>query len=104
MLRQVCGSGQSGNIYVSTNLTNWITANTGGGESHTGVCYGNGLYVAVGAYNGVFTSGDALHWIQKTCAPPASAGKIAYGTGFCFGTGLMSVDGTNWSGVTLPTT
>jgi len=78
------------------------TANTGGGESHTGVCYGNGLYVAVGAYNGVFTSGDALHWIQKTCAPPASAGKIAYGNGIFVGTGLMSVDGTNWSGVTLP--
>ena len=98
-------SGYSGNIYVSTNLTDWSTSNTGGANALNGICYGNGLYVAVGEDGGAYVSSDAVNWVHR--ASSSWLNRVIFADGKFMAVGkqaksIESTDGTNWTTLTLP--
>ena len=79
-----------------------------------GVSYGNGIFVAVGSWDGyyggyyglIMTSDDGVNWIKRISRTNESIGGIAYGNGtfiaLARGGGysvvLKSYDGINWTG------
>jgi hypothetical protein len=105
----------SGGTYVSTSPTgNVWTSRTSPAGSWKEICWGNGLFVAVGENGGtpiVMTSPDGIGWTSRT--PAASMGPLS---GVCFGDGLFvavcesgtnqimtSPDGITWTARTPAT-
>jgi len=55
----VCGSGD---IYASTNATDWVLHNTGCGQDLSGLAYGNNTFVAVGEGGTILQSAPTPSW------------------------------------------
>jgi hypothetical protein len=69
------------------------------------ICYGNGLYVAVGPYN-ILTSPDGITWTQRN--PYSSSYAVTYGNGLYVAVGRRggintSPDGITWTSRTSGT-
>jgi len=88
--------------------SDWTLRATPADNSWKGVCYGNGLYVAVagdGAGNRVMTSPDGINWTARTSAANNSWNSVCYGNGLYVavassGSGnrvMTSPDGINWT-------
>jgi hypothetical protein len=98
-------------IVFSTDGTVWtniaVLSNTNSGFDLASICYGNGRYVAGGAYRTVWTSTDGLTWTNPAPelneAPYSSDVVVAYGNGVFVGAAgyqgdiLTSPDGLNWT-------
>jgi hypothetical protein len=64
----------------------------------SGMTYGNGTFVAVGAYGTILTSEDGISWTVRKLSN-GSISEITYGKGFFVGVGdgfFASKDGINW--------
>ena len=98
--------GTGGVIIYSDDGGNWQRVVHPGFSSWAGVAYGAGRFVAVGS--GTMTSRDGLTWeVQAATAPNTYAG-IRFGNGSFFlsvspfsGPVQRSLDGVNWTGITL---
>jgi hypothetical protein len=98
-------TGYSGNVYVSTNLTDWITYNTGSVNALNGVCYANGRYVVVGDDGGAYVSTNAVNWTHWGSSGFLNRVIFANGTFVAIGKqsqSLISTNGTNWVNISLP--
>jgi hypothetical protein len=71
------------------------------------VCYGNGLFVAVGISASIATSPDGINWTIRT-SPDDSWNTVCYGNGLFVAlnndTFITSPDGINWTMGSLPVT
>ena len=56
----------SGNIYTSTDSTNWTSQTSGVSETLRAVCFANGVFVAVGTGGTIITSPDGVTWTAQT--------------------------------------
>ena len=71
-------------------------------SSLSGVSWGNGLYVAVGASGTVLTSPDGLAWARQNSGTTTQLSDVTWGLGQFVAVGgpygivLTSTDGTNW--------
>lgn len=93
--------------------SNWISRSSGTTQSLSGVTYGNGSFVAVGANGTVLTSPDGVIWINRASGTTNWLRGVTYANGTfvavgTIGTILTSPDGVNWisrtSGTTNPLT
>jgi len=112
-----------GEIAYSTDGTKWSMANKlPDGVSLNGICYGNGMYVAVGnskeefAADGELIIGkniiaysiDGISWIAKTISGDADWSCICYGNGKFVAVSYKSdkvaysTDGIHWEITSLP--
>src|SRR5436190_24258497 len=53
-----------------------------------GMTYANGLFVAVGAYNTILTSPDAVSWTPRSAEGDTLLTEVAYGNGLFVAAGL----------------
>lgn len=76
----------TGTVYTSTDGITWtqrLQVNPVN-KYGTTLTFGNGIFLAVGAYGTVFTSTDGINWINWPTASTASLAGAAYGAGvFC---------------------
>lgn len=87
-------------IYYSLDGRNWTLSNVIG-DSINSICYGNGIFVAVGT--NMYYSNDGMTWIQNG---PSDCLKIEYGNGIWV-TGnseelFYSYDGISWKHAATP--
>jgi len=61
-----------------------------------GICYGNGLFVAVGRLGDVMTSPDGINWTRRTGAVSNNL------RGVCYGNGIFVVVGSGGDVMTSP--
>jgi hypothetical protein len=109
----------SGNITVGQNLVgnvintgaNWLTIDSGNNNSWISVCYGNGIFVAVG-YGGnttnIMTSTDGINWKSQTKSDGSQLIGVCYGNGLFIAVGVnvifYSNDSISWkSGINQST-
>ena len=99
----------SGNLYTSTDLTNW-TNNLGlayttlvSEQNLLGVTYDNNLYCAVGGAGIVITSTDADSWTFQTSNTTSTLNAVTYGAGLFVTVGIGGVVRSSTDGVTWDT-
>lgn len=98
--------------------TSYISYKVDGSSTFTGVsvpkstyksvCYGNGLFVAVGSSGIILTSEDGMTWTQQTSGVTTNLNSVSYGDGLFVVVGdsetvLISWDGITWNQVTFKT-
>jgi len=69
------------------------------GNSLNGVCYGNGIFAAVGLNGTILTSVDGVNWTVQVQTQEKELKAVAYGNGTFVAVGktiLTSSDGVNW--------
>jgi hypothetical protein len=82
-------------------LSSWEVVVPGGsGPDLRGICYGNGMFVAVGDQGSVATSSDGQSWVNRTSGVSESLAAVAW-SGSVFvavgqGTIVVSTDGASW--------
>ena len=98
-------------IYTSTNLYDWdkVYSSKDSSSILKGVCYGNGLYVAVGSSGRILTSPDCINWTTQTSGTTEGLYSVCYGDDIFVavgnsGTILTSTDGITWTTQTSGTT
>gem|GEM_PF-1572425 len=93
------------NRMTSPDLVNWSIATTP--HSHSGVAFGNGLLVSIGAGDFTYSNGfvsvsmDGSRWLSQTTPTRVNLSSVAYGQGKFVavgfnGTILSSTNGVNW--------
>jgi hypothetical protein len=88
---------------LSHPLDTWhIRHSANGSGDLLGVCYGQGVFVAVGINGTIYTSSTGKSWTLQTSGTSASLRKVAHRNGVFVavgngGTILSSSDGTNWT-------
>ena len=98
-------------IYTSTNLYDWekVYSLKDSSSNLRGVCYGNGLYVAVGYPGIILTSPDCINWTKQTSGITTGLYSVCYdydqfvAVG-ASGTIITSTDGITWTTQTSGTT
>lgn len=106
--------GAGGEILTSTNAQSWVRQTSGTSVFLYDVTYGNGLFVAVGAYGvsegTILTSNDGIHWTQRVAptGPYGSLRGVTFGAGRFVAVGdgeamggvarvMSSADGITWT-------
>jgi photosystem II stability/assembly factor-like uncharacterized protein len=79
-----------------------VNETSGTGQHLYGICYGNGLYVAVGEAGTILVSSDGSSWSSKISGTTQALNKCCYGNGLYVAVGntntiLVSSDGSSWS-------
>ncbi len=113
----VAGKAQAARTKTSGDpLDDWAWSNpTPTGNRFSDITYGNGVYVAVGAYGTIFTSTDGKAWTQKVSGTTGDLFGVAYSGGVFVAVGystipeateftviiLKSPDGATWTPVDL---
>src|SRR5579863_4221334 len=96
--------GNGGQIYTSTNNSNFTPQNSGTNLLLTSVTYGNGLFVAVGSNSMILTSSDGITWSQPVGPTSGFLNAVAYGGGLFIAVGsgpdYESSDGVTWTEIT----
>ena len=87
-------------IYESDNGINWRFSESTINNKIMDIAYGNGCFVAVGAYGTICTKGKGDCW-EKQSVIEGTVEGIAYGNGVFmaitdYGKAFTSVDGVNW--------
>lgn len=97
--------GARGTILVSEAGSGWVVRRLGVSESVIGLAYGNGAYVALTSFGGIWYSADAVSWVRRD----SGAGEdgrylraIAHGSGGFVAVGdrglvVRSTDGITWA-------
>ena len=102
--------GDSGEIGISSDGTNWNIITTYASTYFWSVCYGNGLFVAVGTDGGIYVSyNNGANWISVNSGTTEALTGISYGNGMFIAVGdngciLSSSDGINWNVLSTLTT
>lgn len=104
--------GPGGNVAISGNGTNWISANAATPVQLNAVAYGNNTYVAVGDGKTVMTSPDAITWTPRSLNGDIVAQNVegvAFGNGTFVAVNIInevytSTDGISWSKIASPPT
>jgi hypothetical protein len=73
--------GDSGEVSISTDSTNWTESATATANDLNGVVYANGEFVAVGNGGVVETSSDGTNWVLQNSGTSSSLSAVAYGNG-----------------------
>jgi hypothetical protein len=93
-------------VMTSANGVDWVAQTAATALFWSGICYGNGLYVAVatdGTGNRVMTSPNGVDWTSQTSAADSTWLEVCYGNGLFVaiasnGAGVMtSPNGTAWT-------
>ncbi len=91
-------------FYTSLDGITWTPRYPSTGNGHLGVCFGAGLFAAVGdTYDGgpIVTSPDGINWTPRAWVTNHFLYGVTYGNGQFVAVGgegaiLTSADGTNW--------
>jgi hypothetical protein len=86
---KLSGSG-AGTIFTSSNGNSWVSRVSGTTAELNYVTFGNGQFVAVGAYGTILTSPDGITWTGRTSGTTYNLYGATYGT---VGNGLFVVVG-----------
>lgn len=96
--------GLGGALQRSTDAkaTVWSVRPSGTSSDLSSVCFGNGLWVAVGKSGAIITSPNTLTWALRTSGTSQNLFGVAYGNGLYVavgiqGTVLTSPEGINWT-------
>lgn len=82
----VCGSGNLGYIYYSTNLSSWTQVSMGTTQNMYCITYGNSKWVAAGASGAVVYATTPSSWTYTSIPTSANISAVlVIGTNFCFG-------------------
>jgi hypothetical protein len=92
--------GQDGEILTSSDGTTWTSENKNQGLN--GICFGNGIFVAVGVSGAVLTSPDGTAWTSQSSGATSNINGVCFGNSVFVAVGangavLTSPDGTTWS-------
>ena len=79
-----------------------VTNSTFGSSAISGVCYGNGKYVAVGGGGKIAYSSDGINWTAANSPTTETLSEVCYGNGRYVAAGakgkvVFSADGVNWT-------
>jgi hypothetical protein len=77
-------NGSTSKVSTSSDGINWTERTVGTSVQLHSICYGNGLFVAVGGYtNGLITSSDGITWTSRTVPNYGNNGiaKVIFGNG-----------------------
>jgi len=74
-------------------LDNWRLADAPAGDSFTGIAFGNGQFVVVGADSTILSSTDTTNWVSQA-SEPARLYAVAYGGGLFVAVGEDIFNGT----------
>lgn len=96
--------GNNGNIYSSTNLTNWTKRNSTTTNLLSSICYGKSQFVVCGDYGTILTSSDGITWTKRDSTIETYIRQMKYANGTYLGLGnngelLESYDGIMWQNV-----
>lgn len=96
--------GNNGNIYSSTNLTNWTKRNSTTTNLLSSICYGKSQFVACGDYGTILTSPDGVTWTKRNSTIETYIRQMKYANGTYLGLGhngelLESYDGIMWQNI-----
>ena len=93
--------GFTGEVYASTNSTDWVRRTSNANQPLTAVCRGAARWIAVGENGTVITSPNALAWTLRASGTANRLNGVAFGNGVHvavgnLGTIITSPDGTAW--------
>jgi hypothetical protein len=100
--------GNNGNIYTSTNLTNWVKRNSTTDKLLSGVCYGKSQFIACGDLGTILTSTNGINWTPRDSTIESYIRQIKYANGSYYGLGnngevVESTDGITWQNISSST-
>ena len=96
--------GNNGNIYTSTNLTNWTKRNSLTTLKLVGITYGKGQFVVTGDKGTILTSSNGIKWMKQESTTDSYLIRSRYASGMYIacgynGTILQSIDGVVWQDI-----
>lgn len=96
--------GNNGNIYTSTNLTNWVKRNSTTDKLLSGICYGKSQFIACGDLGTILTSPNGINWTPRDSTIESYIRQIKYANGSYYGLGnngevVESTDGITWQNI-----
>ena len=96
--------GETGSIFTSTDLDNWIRRVSGTSVKLVGIAYGKGQFVVTGDKGTILTSTNGINWAKQETGTDAYLIRSRYANGMYIacgynGTILQSIDGVLWSDI-----
>ena len=96
--------GETGSIFTSTDLDNWIRRVSGTSVKLVGIAYGKGQFVITGDKGTILTSTNGINWKKQESGTDAYLIRSRYANGMYIacgynGTILQSIDGVLWSDI-----
>lgn len=96
--------GNTGSIFTSTNLDNWIERASNTVKKLVGITYGKGLFVVTGDDGTILTSTDGITWNKQESDSTDYLIRSRYANGMYIAVGyngaiLQSMDGITWQNV-----
>lgn len=96
--------GETGSIFTSTDLDNWIRRVSGTSVKLVGIAYGKGQFVVTGDKGTILTSTDGINWAKQETGTDAYLIRSRYANGMYIacgynGTILQSIDGVLWNDI-----
>lgn len=100
--------GSNGNIYTSTNLTDWIKRDSTTDKSLSGICYGKSQFIACGDLGTILTSPNGINWTPRDSTIESYIRQIKYANGSYYGLGnngevVESTNGITWQNISSST-
>jgi hypothetical protein len=94
-------SGFTGEVYTSTNSTDWVRRTSNATQALAAVCPGANRWVAVGGSGTVISSPNTLAWTLRSSGTANNLNGVAYGNNVYVavgsgGTVISSPDGATW--------
>lgn len=96
--------GNNGNIYTSSNLSNWTKRTSGTSDRLVGITYGKGQFVITGDNGIILTSSNGTKWTKQDSGTTSYLIRSRYANGMYIacgynGTLLQSIDGVSWTDI-----
>ena len=96
--------GETGSIFTSTDLDNWIRRVSGTSVKLVGIAYGKGQFVVTGDKGTILTSTNGINWTKQETGTDAYLIRSRYANGIYIacgynGTILQSIDGVLWNDI-----
>ena len=96
--------GETGSIFTSTDLDNWIRRVSGTSVKLVGIAYGKGQFVVTGDKGTILTSTNGINWTKQETGTDAYLIRSRYANGMYIacgynGTILQSIDGVLWNDI-----
>ena len=100
--------GESGSIFTSTNLDNWIRRTSGTNLKLVGITHGKGQFVITGDKGTILTSNNGTNWTKQDSTTDAYLIRSRYANGMYIACGyngviLQSIDGIMWQNISNKT-
>ncbi len=96
--------GETGSIFTSTDLDNWIRRVSGTSVKLVGIAYGKGQFVITGDKGTILTSTNGINWTKQESGTDAYLIRSRYANGMYIacgynGTILQSINGVSWTDI-----